>query len=188
MKRSSLWTLGVVLSVLACAGTQEKRLDNGAWHIRCGESMSRCTNRAEALCGDRGYHILGGGTRGDLLGGATGYRTRVESSELIVRCGAEPVGDEETAEGGREPVAAPEPAPAHNLLCVPGSTQACVGPGGCSGGQSCLADGSGYGACDCGGAQPAAPPAAAPTNETTPETASPPDAGYPAPAERGKEL
>jgi hypothetical protein len=34
--------------------------------------------------------------------------------------------------------------------CVPGATQACVGPAACSGGQSCLPDGSGFGACDCG--------------------------------------
>lgn len=34
--------------------------------------------------------------------------------------------------------------------CVAGSTQACVGPGGCAGGQACLPDGSGFGECDCG--------------------------------------
>lgn len=41
-------------------------------------------------------------------------------------------------------------------VCVPGTTQACVGPAACSGGQSCLPDGSGFGSCDCGaqGAQP----------------------------------
>lgn len=33
--------------------------------------------------------------------------------------------------------------------CTPGSTQACVGPGACAGGQACLA-GSGWGPCDCG--------------------------------------
>lgn len=35
-------------------------------------------------------------------------------------------------------------------VCVPGSTLRCVGFGNCSGGQACLVDGSGYGACDCG--------------------------------------
>ena len=34
--------------------------------------------------------------------------------------------------------------------CVPGVTQACVGPGACNGGQACLADGSGFAPCDCG--------------------------------------
>lgn len=37
-----------------------------------------------------------------------------------------------------------------SLLCTPGSTQACIGPGACDGGQACLPDGSGYGECNCG--------------------------------------
>ncbi|MEZ4225334.1 MAG: hypothetical protein R3B13_30565 [Polyangiaceae bacterium] len=67
----------------------------------------------------------------------------------------------------QEPVPAPTPAPvptsplppveaaadagAPATACVPGSTQECVGPGGCRGGQACLPDGSGFGVCDCGG-------------------------------------
>jgi len=35
--------------------------------------------------------------------------------------------------------------------CTPGATQTCVGPGACSGAQACKDDGSGFGACDCGG-------------------------------------
>ena len=35
--------------------------------------------------------------------------------------------------------------------CTPGESQGCVGPGGCQGGQACLADGTGYGECNCGG-------------------------------------
>jgi len=33
--------------------------------------------------------------------------------------------------------------------CIPGASVACVGPGGCAGGQVCDATGSGYGTCDC---------------------------------------
>jgi hypothetical protein len=36
--------------------------------------------------------------------------------------------------------------------CVPGATMHCFGPSACLGGQSCLADGSGFGPCDCGAA------------------------------------
>jgi hypothetical protein len=36
--------------------------------------------------------------------------------------------------------------------CVPGQSVACTGPGGCLGGQACNADGSGFGACECGAA------------------------------------
>jgi hypothetical protein len=36
------------------------------------------------------------------------------------------------------------------LLCIPGQSIACVGSGGCAGGQACNADGTAYLACDCG--------------------------------------
>lgn len=36
------------------------------------------------------------------------------------------------------------------MVCTPGLSVACVGPGACQGGQVCAADGSGYGPCDCG--------------------------------------
>jgi hypothetical protein len=55
-------------------------------------------------------------------------------------------------DAGEGEVAAKHPA------CVKGVTQACVGPGGCSGGQACLPDGSGFGPCDCGGSQKADEP------------------------------
>lgn len=35
--------------------------------------------------------------------------------------------------------------------CTPGLTQGCLGPGACTGAQVCRSDGSGWGACDCGG-------------------------------------
>lgn len=34
--------------------------------------------------------------------------------------------------------------------CTPGQSVACVGPGGCQGGQVCRDDGSGFEACECG--------------------------------------
>lgn len=40
----------------------------------------------------------------------------------------------------------PEPA----RLCTPGASVACVGAGGCAGGQVCNAAGSAFGACECG--------------------------------------
>lgn len=65
---------------------------------------------------------------------------------------------------------APAPAtpPPAARACIPGSTQACVGPGKCEGGQSCLPDGTAYGPCDCGtlsapSPSPASPPKPAAT-------------------------
>jgi hypothetical protein len=47
--------------------------------------------------------------------------------------------------------AAPEAAgPATPPRCVPGESRACVGPGGCSGGQVCASDGASFELCDCG--------------------------------------
>jgi hypothetical protein len=37
------------------------------------------------------------------------------------------------------------------MVCVPGKSEACIGPGNCAGGQQCNAAGTGFGACDCGG-------------------------------------
>lgn len=44
-------------------------------------------------------------------------------------------------------------------VCTPGQSVACVGPGGCAGGQACNADGTAYEACDCGGSTDAGPEA-----------------------------
>jgi hypothetical protein len=45
-------------------------------------------------------------------------------------------------------------------VCVPGVTQACLGPGACSGAQACLESATGYGPCDCGPAPQRLPAAA----------------------------
>jgi hypothetical protein len=173
--------------LVGCSSTQEKRLADGSWQIRCGEAMNRCASRADVICGDRGYQVLGGGTQGKMLGGTTGYRARVGVAELFVRCGEESARDEEAADAeaaGAEPRSAPprsaepldppkatraEPqvagrAPSQAPLCVPGATQLCVGPGGCSGGQACARDGSGFEPCDCGQSTTTPSGAAAPNS------------------------
>ncbi len=38
-------------------------------------------------------------------------------------------------------------------VCVPGLTNACLGPGACVGSQVCTVSGAGYGPCDCGAEQ-----------------------------------
>ena len=42
-------------------------------------------------------------------------------------------------------------SPMPPVVCVAGKSESCIGPGGCAGGQQCNADGTGFGACDCGG-------------------------------------
>lgn len=50
---------------------------------------------------------------------------------------------------GRAFACPPGPLP-RTTQCTPGITQACVGPGGCQGGQACSDDGLRYSTCDCG--------------------------------------
>ena len=54
----------------------------------------------------------------------------------------------------------PVPAP----LCTPGASVACVGAGGCAGGQSCNPAGTGFGMCVCGGPVDGGPPDAGPVD------------------------
>jgi hypothetical protein len=46
--------------------------------------------------------------------------------------------------------AAPASVVATAFSCTPGTTQQCVGPGGCKGGQACNDKGTAFTACDCG--------------------------------------
>jgi hypothetical protein len=67
--------------------------------------------------------------------------------------------------------------------CVPGATQACLGPGACKGAQACREDGSGFEPCDCGTATDAdldPTPSATPAASGAPAAAvSPPKAKAP---------
>lgn len=56
--------------------------------------------------------------------------------------------------------AAASAAPAR--ACIPGATQACLGPGACQGAQACREDGAGFLPCDCGTAGPSGSAGAAP--------------------------
>ncbi|MEZ4338521.1 MAG: hypothetical protein R3B82_18020 [Sandaracinaceae bacterium] len=68
-----------------------------------------------------------------------------------------------------------------STACVPGESVACTGPGGCAGFQICNAEGTGFGACQCGspdaGLDASTPPDAGP-DASSPD-ASAPDAGPP---------
>lgn len=70
---------------------------------------------------------------------------------IFERIGAELGAQDLSGKPPAPPPAEEAPPPSTpQLLCVPNSTQECVGPGACRGGQSCLPDGSGYTECDCG--------------------------------------
>ncbi len=107
--------------------------------------------------------------------------------ELIIECGdgLSPLRLERESlppEASNEAVAEPSEVPAapQDVVCVPGSTQACLGPGACSGAQACGPDGRGYEACDCGPVEQTPPAAVPPASEQKPPAAVPPAAAPPA--------
>jgi hypothetical protein len=152
VRRGSL--LVALLAASACAATRvsvEARPD-GALHLTCRAALPDCLVEAERRCQGRHYVVLRAVDEHDHRGGPE-LNVDARTSEALVRCGpliGWPAGfDPMTAP--TEAVAPQAPPPSGARLCVPGTTQACVGPGGCGGGQACLPDGGGFGACDCGG-------------------------------------
>jgi len=148
-------------------GVKPRHLEDGTLLLTCDGALSDCVRQAEDYCVDARVEVL----EGRLRDGPTGHGGALSTStiaEVRFVCGKSPLrlerprwlkkapppassGPASSAPG----LAAPAPAAsaaAPAALCVPGATQACVGPGACRGGQACLPDGSGFGPCDCAGA------------------------------------
>jgi len=159
-----LWLLRFLFLLLpvACShgsGAPVRQADGG-YSLSCKGPLSDCLRHAERLCRDQGYTVTEGRSIRELAGHESGQsQVLLETSNATIYCGSHatrpPI--ELKRETPLEPVApvvaAPTPAPpapAPAPACVPGSSQACVGPAGCSGGQACKADGTGYEPCNCG--------------------------------------
>jgi hypothetical protein len=162
---------------------EERRLPDGSVLLECNVALRSCLTEAERVCRDQSYAVLGANNVVRTYGAESGEsKVVLLSSSARIRClsrGAEPLRlTPEATAGTQAPTAAkavappprkpppPKPAPAPasapraeaanaapGVHCVPGASQACVGPGGCQGGQVCLPDGSGLAPCDCGGAR-----------------------------------
>jgi len=154
--------LGFTLAgmALGCShqGVRTQRLSDGSFEFRCDEELWVCLSHVKDFCKGGPYEVLGGSDQPKTYG-TDDSRVEGHRSHAVVRClraGAELV--EVSARPVRAPIAVHTPAksakptlaPAPVRACVPGATQPCVGPAACSGGQACLADGSGFGPCDCG--------------------------------------
>ena len=165
----SVWLGGwLCLSLNAChsAAVPSARQPDGSWHLQCGNSLDLCVQKANDLCKDRGYVVLGGVNERSLYGAELGQsQVEVRHAELNIAC-ADLRGElPKVLSSNTLPVAQPTPtaesgaAARPATACTPGATQRCVGPAACAGGQACVADGSGFGLCDCGPthAAPSAP-------------------------------
>jgi hypothetical protein len=169
------WAALSALSLLAACAREARAVrlpsDPGTeiYRISCRSAIGACREKAGSLCAGE-YEVLqnaGAPVEPPRVSSAPGPRSTGSRyqrpdwvGELVVACGSasrrestpEPVASAALAATGER-----EPAP--DQLCVPGVTQLCLGPAACRGAQACLADGRGWGPCDCGpGAQSDAGP------------------------------
>jgi hypothetical protein len=150
-----------LLQACHAATAPSVRQPDGSWHVQCGNSLQVCVQKANDLCDDRGYVVLGGTNKRALYGAELGQsQVEVREADLSIACadrrGELPKVLVSSTLSVTPPPRVAEPAPAAAAkpasACTPGSTQRCVGAGACEGGQSCSADGAGFGPCDCGSA------------------------------------
>jgi hypothetical protein len=143
------WLVSCSIALLSCGSSiKTQRLPDGTLKVICKSSLEQCKRSASEVCGRSGHRVVAGTSENKLFG-TPGNQVSVGQSEVIIACG----------DLAARPAKAPPPATS-TRVCTPGSTLRCYGPAACIGGQACLPDGSGFGACDCGshaGADPSAP-------------------------------
>ena len=155
------WLLALLFPVACSHGTgRPVRQGDGSYSLSCKSPLSDCLRHAEHLCRDAGYTVAEARDVREFVGHESGQsHVLIQKSDATIYCGTH--AQRPPIELKREPeVAAPTPPPAPAPVsapkptapaCVPGSTQACIGPAGCTGGQACSADGTRYEPCNCGG-------------------------------------
>jgi hypothetical protein len=150
-----VWLVPLAVGLVAGCAARPHRLADGSYKLDCESTMTDCTRKLDKFCRGQGYRIVHGAEENTLVG-VDGHMTGHLLARVIFYCA-----DEAPPKPLKLPERAPvEPvAPEPERACIPGSTQRCIGPGACEGGQSCLKNGSGYGPCECARA-PAASSAA----------------------------
>jgi hypothetical protein len=162
--------LAVSLALSACSRDaravrlQALQADEELYRITCGAAIEVCREEAREVChGD--YEVLesvGAAVEPERVTTAPGprmvgprYQRTGWLGHMVVSCGTRTVPGSSLTRPAAPPSLPERPVPPAlqqnpDLLCVPGATQECLGPGACRGAQACLMDGRGYGACDCG--------------------------------------
>ncbi len=201
MRVAPLLTTSLVAALAACSNVRQ--LPNGAFRVQCQDYLDECRQEAENHCLGRDGVVEVSTREYDKLYGTEGHERGVLVSEVVFYCGDDaprapiplpprPSATASSAPGavtgpsvdpGLVPPPAPNPAGARKRVCVPGTTQMCVGPGACVGGQVCATDGLAWGSCDCG---PTPASSTAPATTGTPTTPPSPGA-QPSPTENSSE-
>jgi hypothetical protein len=130
------------------------------YRVTCKGRFLHCEQKVRQLC-DSDYQIVERhsnmpeqpeASQSDLSSTGPSSGPVAWDGELTVVCGKElpPIRlVREAVSEAPVPTQPVSPAAAERV-CIPGVTQACLGPGACAGAQACTAAGDGYGACDCG--------------------------------------
>jgi hypothetical protein len=167
-----LVVFGGLVAAAGCArpDLEIRALPDGTRELTCKHTLPQCLSHVEDVCKGNSYEVLYATDTQKVYGSPSSSEVESRTSQAVVHClgphqksmaGAPlPAGVAVPVLDANAPAAsATAPAPAavvtSTRACIPGSTQACVGPGACSGGQACASDGSGFGPCDCGGAKSA---------------------------------
>ncbi len=143
------------LVIWACTPTHAKRRVDGSYAINCN-SQKACLDRADRICGETGYTIVGG-RHDQKIYGVPGNQKLVGKDELYILCKQDAPSDAPDPAAGSWKLERPDSGVAlrhsptsKNTVCRPGETQRCIGAAACEGGQACAADGTRFGPCDCG--------------------------------------
>ena len=161
-------------------------MKNGNLRVQCPSVQSECMQQAELHCAEKGgVHVLSSREKNELFG-VEGHQEGTLMSEVIFVCGDDAPRSPIKLPPKQDAVPSKPANPPAKRVCVPGSTQRCIGPGACVGGQSCLPSGVGWAACQCAAATEASPTAGGnadpatgasdPADPEVPATADPPGA------------
>lgn len=173
----SLFTLALLaLSACGAPEVQSQRLKDGSWSFQCELSMDECIRKVQDNCPNQRYRILEGSSQ-TRLRDVPPFEKAYHTSKLRLECNDDSgdalisFGSDKIAPSASSaPSSAAAPASVSKPpVCTQGQTRECVGAAACKGGQACLADGSGFGPCDCGPA-----PAPSAQAEVPPPSSSPP--------------
>lgn len=176
----ALWLVGCTPAAQAFRLNPEQSPER--YRVTCKKRFLHCEQKVRELC-DKDFQIVeqhSSAPEQPLVSESDLSSTGPKSGpvdwvgELVVVCGRDlpPLRLVRTETAGtpaeNPPPAASSATPVTDRVCVPGVTQACLGPGACSGAQACLASGEGFGMCDCGPVPGPAKPA-----ETAPASTQP---------------
>jgi hypothetical protein len=173
MRRNPTKTLTLLAFVaLSCSSNRHiLKTSERTYRLSCETSLAKCLELAESPC-HSGFDVKSGKDVRERSGvdavGTGATETRVSEAVVVCRSDAFFGSDDDDAD---EPSG---PRLLRKQVCVAGSSQACVGPGGCAGGQSCLADGTAYDRCDCGEFHTAPGTTAPPPASAVPSSTAPP--------------